>query len=393
MGTDYYNRGSGTEGSLVDTDYNGVFGNKFTVSAPVTISALWWYCYDTAKVPASLRLYNADTNALIVEVTPSAPASVGYKEHAVTGVSLVTGVNYLIGVSSAGGSGYHFKGWTTAPPALNSPFSHVGVRYGGWVPAAVSGYELLSIGVTTGAVFSGGEGDSGGSTGAGVPVQTGDLEAWLSSDGAKQLHEDDGLPWLTYQEVTDGDHGLAAIAANIGAIMGAGWSSATDTLHQIGSKVASILTKVTDGPLPGIAGLEALANTILETLEAAAQFLINPTGGGAGALANNPPVPGAGWAMVGEADFDDCDVITVQCHLIVLDFSSFPVSRPAHNICGVPIRYRLGWWCPMNGDFAGARQFIDFEKMHVQDGGRLMNGALIVCEPGTSGHWQAWLLS
>lgn len=224
----------------------------------------------------------------------------------------------------------------------------------------------------------------------GIPEVTGNLADWLDTETGTQEHS---APLLTYQAVTDGDTGLEAIAGNIGSIMGASWSSAADTLHQIGTKVASILTKVTDGPLPGIAGLETLANTIIDALEAAAEYMAHPNTGGAGALANNPPLPGTGWNLIAEADFDDCDTITVQCHLIVLDFSAFPVSRPAHNVCGVPIRYRLGWWCPMNGDFAGPRQFIDFEKMHVQDAGRLMNGALIVCEPGTSGHWQAWLLS
>lgn len=374
------------------------WGPEFTASFGYCVALGWYKPTSGHSPPSALHLWDTTTSSAVVSVTSGIPnGAVGWQSVSLSSpFQLVSGRAYRV-------SGYW--GPSTVPPqgdtsnrvAAPSPltFSDYGRHYtenGGDVYPATAQTAYM-VPVDLGWNDDGSEWAGFGGGGGGGGTTNADLASWLSSQSGVNAHQDDGLPWKSYQQLTDGDTGLGAIAGLLGDALGAGWASATDTLHQIGTKVGSILTAVTTGPLPGITGLEDLANTIIDKLDAAATFLQNPTAGWPGAASGRQVFPATGWTMVDEVDFTFQKSWDVPADLYVLTVSTFPVDIVDVDVDGAHWRPRLGWWAQRNGDGFGARSFVDWETSYLQDGGRRMNGVVIRTQPACDCHVQAWVLA
>jgi hypothetical protein len=374
-------------------DYSGAFGNRFNVAATTYVNAVSYYLDPAHSTqPTRLSIYDLSTSTRVWTTTSvgSVPGSAGWVSVPVSPqLTMVSGRDYLVCVD--GNTGFYFRGWSTAPPTLGAGFTLVGARYGnGEPPGLVSGWELVAISVST-AATAGGDGGTGGSTGVGAPTFSGDLAAWLSSNGTDQLHETDGLPWLTKAKVDDTN------------------------------------TKVTSG-LNLAGGLQALSDSLANTLQLASDYvagrtgtyftdlknrLIGASGGGGSAFfgpdgtqvsagveallarSTNAQVgfPASPWEMTAETDFDGCLAWAQPADLYTVTFATTPPTIPDNGQCGVPVRYRLAWWTSLNGEFAQERHWIDFEKCHLVDPAGRMPGLLLQTYLGGTGHVEAWTLN
>ncbi len=103
--------------------------------------------------------------------------------------------------------------------------------------------------------------------------------------------------------------------------------------------------------------------------------------------------PAAPWTMTDETDWGDAIAYAEPADLYVVTFTSTPPSIPDNGRAGVPVRYRLAWWSPLNGSFARERRWIDFENVHLVDPAGRMPGVLLQTYAGGAGHIQAWTLT
>jgi hypothetical protein len=216
------------------------------------------------------------------------------------------------------------------------------------------------------------------------------LADWLDVEVGAQPQS---APLLTHAEVTHASHGLAVLGELIGDVL----DDTAGLLARVPDTLAATLTAVKDavtiGPLPGIAGLETLANNILTALETAAQYLANPLGGSLGALRNTPAVPGSGWTLIDTVTFTFQRAWDVPADLYVLTSSNYPPNVPLQDVDGAPWRPRAGWWAVRNGDAFLGRQFVDWDVQHLVDGGRRMPGVVVRLQPGVEATLEAWRLT
>lgn len=236
--------------------------------------------------------------------------------------------------------------------------------------------------------------DGGGGGGLTTPGDVDNsLASWLSSDGATQQHESDGLPSLTYQAVTDSTNGLAAIK---GAVNSANTSLAT-LLQRLSSALVDTINAI-PGAVQGVsdqlaAGLQSLSDGLVDLLNGQ-QATNSGTGGGAlGAISGRSGFPTVLWTLVDEVDFTTAKSWDVGADLYVLDVGDIPPYVNTVDVDGASWRPRLGWWAIRNGDHFEDRRFVNWEHCHLVDGGRRMPGVVVRLEPGATGHLQAWQLT
>jgi len=235
-----------------------------------------------------------------------------------------------------------------------------------------------------------GTGGTGGSTGTGGPAYSGDLQAWLADDDTN-LHKTDGLPWLTR------------------------------TLLQ---STYDLVSTIRDRVYPGAGPLTVLTDLYLNTiktqldaqeaLDALVSARLTGASGGGGSAFYGPDgtqvaagveallarstnaqvgFPAAPWEMTAETDWDDAIAWDQPADLYVVTFTSTPPTIPDNGRAGVPVRYRLAWWTPLNGTFAQERRWIDFENAHLVDPAGRMPGLLLQTYTSGGGHLQAWTLN
>jgi len=215
----------------------------------------------------------------------------------------------------------------------------------------------------------------------------------------------------------------------------ADWLSEADHTHGAGDGMPydtwqtglDTNTKVSSG-LNLAGGMQALSDSLAHTPQMASDYvagrtatyftplknrLIGASGGGGSAFfgpdgtqvsagveallarSTNAQVgfPAAPWAKTAETDFDGCLAWDEPADLYTVAFATTPPTIPDNGQCGVPVRYRLAWWTPLNGDFAQERRWIDFEKAHLVNPAGRMPGLLLQTYLGGTGHVEAWTLN
>jgi hypothetical protein len=375
---------------------NYSFANRFSTTIADTAQKVRWWRSGTSPFPNEVRLYDQTADADVFHLGPSAITW-----------TLDTGSWYVADVPMSGGSFPAIpSGHTFFLTFYNENSGAVQAYATGGAPTTSSGYTWLSSRFQSGNVQAP-SADNGSGTTYGVDLVTGlyggtgggggggvtnaDLASWLSNASATNTHQSDGLPWQTKVDTAD------------------------------------IRTKVTNGfNLTG--GLQALSDSLAHTIQMASDWLasgsttiftdlknriLGASGGGGSAFygaggtqvaegveallarSTNAQVgfPASPWEMTAETDFDGCLAWAQPADLYTVTFATTPPTIPNNGQCGVPVRYRLAWWTPLNGEFAQERHWIDFEKSHLVDPAGRMPGLLLQTYLGGGGHVEAWTLN
>jgi hypothetical protein len=370
-------------------------GTCFTVSdgsAPIT--GLAWYRGSTTSTakPANLRLYGADTTVPLREFNGSDIVDSGAIGWQITPFATAytpsSGVHYVAQMTWPGLNAWYFYSRSSlANPASPFAWDSAGVRRSTEFGSTYPGSQDDTLAWLVSPVWGTGTSGGGGLT-------TGDLDnalaKWLSESDATHL-AGDGMPYDTWQKSIDTN------------------------------------TKVTGG-LNLAGGIQALSDSLAHTLQMASDYLagrtatyftdlknrlIGASGGGGSAFfgpagtqvsagveallarSTNAQVgfPASPWEKTAETDFDGCLAWAEPADLYTVSFATTPPTIPNNGQCGVPVRYRLAWWTPLNGEFAQERHWIDFEKCHLVNPAGRMPGLLLQTYVSGTGHVEAWTLN
>lgn len=395
--------------------YSGAFGNRFNVGATTYVNNVYYYRRSTGANPDRVNIWDLSTSTRVwtsTAVNPGGLSGAWVDVVVSPQLTLVTGRDYLVEV--AGSGSFVFSGWATSPPAISAGYTLVGARYGSGSPAGlVSGWELIAIGVGS-ANTTGGGADSTGSTGTGTPVFTGDLPAWLSTDGAQNLHQADGLPWTTKSQVD-----LTKIAADAIKVV-------TDKLGHGGSgnsldwivglwRLAGDLTDAEIGLLKalldhkdqlvgasgggGSAFYGPSGTQVAEGVETLLASGITPTELGAQLavlrerLTLSPDLTDtARWTLVDTASGSGDALVELQADLYRLSVTA-PVGPPSGPlVAGVAWHPRAFWLAPRaHGGFLQRQPLADFGVNTIAPG-LFMDGLLLAIDPGYTWSVEAYVL-
>lgn len=375
-------------------------GSRFTLDADAQANALLWHRAVTGapNAPTRLRLWDLNTHTQLAELTSlDDSGAVGWQSTAIPlPVYLVAGHTYAVTawwptgvtldskVSGDLGSAPAPLNWSTACRGWRSPS-------GTGEPNASDNAIAWGVDVDVSA--------NPGAPDPSSPPTVGNIEAvlssWFSSDAND--HED-ALPFATKVAVDLANDNLSALADSQALI-----KAVTDEL----------------GPyLPGWAttllGLDGwLAAWDVDQWARLSDRLLGASGGGGSAFygPNGQQVsagveallarstnamagfPSAPWELIDETDWDDALAWAVPADLYVVTFTTIP-DLPENGRAGVPTRYRLAWWSPLNGEFARERRWIDFPSVHLVDPAGRMPGLLLqTYDLSGAGHVQAWQLN
>lgn len=252
-----------------------------------------------------------------------------------------------------------------------------------------------------------GTGGTDGSTGVGGPAYSGDLAAWLSSDNGSQLHETDGLPWLTKTAVD----AIKVVTDKLGA-SGSGnslnwvkalWDLAGDFSDAEIGWLKGFLAK--RDQLVGASGGGGSAfygpsgTQVAEGVETLLASGITPTTLGAAIallreqLTLSPDLSDTSrWTLVDTTSGDGDALISQQADAYFLSITAYPSTQPAHGVAGTLWLPRWGWVCPrVHGHFA-QRQFHDVMPTIVTSEGHFMDGLLIYTPPGFEWTCESYVL-
>jgi hypothetical protein len=384
---------------------NNTVGNLFTESEDVEIASLSFRRAVSGHAgPSGLALYNVTDSTMLLDVsTASDDGSAGWHATSVTSTALVTGKTYMVFGRYPDNS--YVTAWATAPPATEPPFTADGVRYGvgsGSTPTNVSPWELAGVSVTT----TGATPDPPPPSVGGDPVLTGDLQAWLSSDNATNLHHGD-LPWQTKLIAQ-------AIAGVVGSTPGQ-----LDATKVVSDAIKDLLTSTNHnlGTLWDLAG--HLADLEIAAWQhffgAGEQRLTGPDSAGGSAfytadgnlvsqlvaetwqrvrvLRGDIGFGTDGWTMTAESDFEDTIAFAEPADAYTLHITSYQPTQAASSSPAGLWLPRIGWWCVLTGAHASQRQFVDFEEQLLSERGFRMPGCAIQLKPGTLATVQAWVLA
>jgi hypothetical protein len=378
-------------GAFLGSGYT--WGSDFGVTGDVdvTLTGMRLWIGSGGNAPAWIRLHDKGSGASLVYISSLGTINAGWNAWTLDApVTLAAGGSYQITGWWQAGSHIAYinpanRGTPDAPLAFGDTF---GWNTAGEQTGVLSGDHNAAVLPPLDVEL---EGTSGGGAGTGGTAQTGDLASWLSNDPTIQAHATDGLPATTKAVVDDTN------------------------------------TKVTSG-LNLAGGLQALSDSLANTLQMASDYLagrtstyftdlknrlIGASGGGGSAFygaggtqvsegveallarSTNAQVgfPASPWEMTAETDFDGCLAWDQPADLYTVTFATTPPTIPNNGQCGVPVRYRLAWWAPLNGEFAQGRHWIDFEKVHLVDPAGRMPGLLLQTYLGGTGHVEAWTLN
>jgi uncharacterized protein DUF4082 len=368
-------------------------GVAFQVDTSTDINSLRWYRGATGSGWAcnGIRLWRVSDGAKLAEVlSPTDDGTVGWQATGIAPVTLVTGQTYIV-------ASYHPPSTSVAyiasdgPSSVPSPFvkiSNTG-RYNTSTsyPDSVTGSFAWAADASTDTA-SGGGGSGGGIT---VVQDDANLAGWLSSSSSVNTHQTDGLPWLT-KAVVDAIKTTVDASLNLAGGLQALSDSLAHTIQMASDWFASgsstIFTDLKDRVLGSSGGGgSAFYGPDGTQVSAGVEALL--------ARSTNAQVgfPASPWEMTAETDFDGCIAWAQPADLYTVSFTTTPPTIPDNGQCGVPVRYRLAWWTPLNGEFAQERHWIDFEKIHLVDSAGRMPGVLLQTYVGGTGHLEAWTLN
>lgn len=379
--------------NLQGTSTGGMGGNRFyTASSGISVYALGWYRGDTTSpAPSSLRLRNQATNTELAAISPAPDSGVVGWQYQDLGSPVSIPANTMFEVIGVEPSGFHVYRLNAGHVTPDAPWSWETAIYG---PSYYNVEGSLSneagYSVTDASVGS----PSAPASGA-IYVQA-PLGDWLSTNSGVNLHQSDGTPWLTWQNVST----LLSRMGNVtsGEVTSYGLSDATlvaavlkalDYLVTNGNNIdglTSAIGRIFDwlGGDPKPADQDALA-TILNRLDLA-------SGGAehyAKLLQGQPVFPATGWQMDDETDFVGALSWDVPADLYTLSISDSD-GIAARDVAGATWYPRVGWWAVRNGDLLSDRRFFEFANNYLSDGGRRMPGLLVKGKGLVVGHVEAW---
>jgi hypothetical protein len=390
--------GTSTQGFGAST-----WGNRFRVTVNCQATRMRWYKKGTSpgERPTNIRLWRADTQAMLADVAVTSDSGqAGWQTLTIpTPVDLVAYHEYRVSIDTPGNStlvSYNLHSGPLLQPKF--PAQWIADTYTRCFLLNQQGYPSTyddtnqEFGVDCEITFD--------ST-AVPPAETSignDLAAWLDTNDGTQANS---APLLTHAQVTDSGHGLAAIASNIGDV----FSSVGSALHSTVGGIASTLTSVSSTLTTVATNVTTLLNRIsadlITLLNNASQAVLDFLNGLGGPLPwtqprlhNDPPVPGPGWTLVNETDWDTELAWDVPADVYVITVTTIPASQEQIDVAGVNWIPRVAWWCQLNGTHPGERHFLDFELneaslLPVRCPGILLHARV----SGTLGHIQAWTVA
>lgn len=389
---------------------NYSFGNRFTVSTTFTASYWRWYRSVLGDGMVSyFILWNITDNVKLLQQSPTDPGGTGWLEAAMDSPqTLVAGKTYQVEQQVLGGN--TLWGWATAPPSINSPFTVTGVRFGGSPSAysdSVSSWELTAVQVADGPLSGGGGG--GGTLDSTDLAAIGDeLAKWLSSNGATQLHESDGLPWLT-KVVADAIKNTTDALGHSGSGSSIDWIVALWKLagNLTDLEYAAVRQFLKDGSarITGASGGGGSAfygpsgTQVAAGVEQLLASGITPTNLGAALallreqLTLSPDLSDTSrWTLVDTTSGEGDALLSQQADAYFLSITAHPSTQAAHGVAGTLWLPRWGWVCPrVHGHFA-QRQFHDVMPTIVTSEGHFMDGLLIYTPQGFEWTCESYVL-
>lgn len=369
-------------------------GNRFGVTAELTVTGLRWYRWTTAPTskPAAIRVWRASDSAQLAIITPVPDdGAVGWQDAELsTPLVLPSGGPYVVSMDWPSGLNWAtlIRGSVSPPPSPalwddNARAYHLGSYI---YPGTVDNLNAWGVDITWGGPTGGGGGGGGGTT-------TADLAAWLSSDADVNTRQTDGLPWLTKALLDAWNSGLGADAVGYFQFMKNAINAVKERTDRLPDSIEAltnaILTNLSDNTDLVLAGLA----TIQDGVDALTGGSGGTAGGALGALSGRSAFPATGWGLVDETDWDTDLAWPVAADLYVVTVTTPPPGMAADDFAGLTWYHRLGSWTILDGDQAGARAFLEFSPQQLQDGGRRMPGLAFRTKNGTLGHVQAWLLA
>lgn len=389
---------------------NYSFGNRFTVSTTFTASYWRWYRSTLGDGMVSyFILWNITDNVKLLQQSPTDPGGTGWLEAAMDSPqTLVAGKTYQVEQQVLGGNTLY--GWPTAPPSINSPFTVTGVRYGGSPSAysdSISSWELTAVQVADGPMSGGGGGGGGTLDSTDLANIGGELAKWLSSDGTTQLHELDGLPWLTRALLQTTYDVVSAIATRLDTTAGPlsvltnaylnEIKTQLDAQEALDALVSSRLTGASGGG--GSAFYGPSGTQVAEGVEQLLASGITPTSLGAALallreqLALSPDLSDTTrWTLVDTTSGEGDALLSQQADAYFLSLTAYPSTQPAHGVAATLWLPRWGWVCPrVHGHFA-QRQFHDVMPTIITSEGHFMDGLLIYTPQGFEWTCESYVL-
>lgn len=390
--------------SLVSSARYG-FARVFGVSEPTTLTHLRWFRVSLTQArPLYIDLWNGVDQNLITEIAnPVDDGTVGWQDTPLsTGAVLQPGGVYTV-VSDFGVTTDQARADVSVQGDF--PFPFLKLETGDRFPTTHTGYpttrDLVNFYgvdvIVTPVAFTPSPPTS--------PPQTGDitneLGKWLDSTGEVQTHQLDGLPWLTKGVVDAIKTAVDALGPDVISLLNdvaqipnrtsSAWAEVLLTwqiagaLTQLEIDAWNLLAKRAPGQLTGASGGGGSAfygpggTQVADGVE---QLLGRSPGAG--------PFPGTGWVMADEIDFVAALSWAVPADLYTVDVYTHSAALDSGLYAGVDVIWRLGWWAPLNGNYAQERRYFETERAHLSIAGARMPGLLLALPQGGTGHVQAW---
>jgi hypothetical protein len=381
-------------GSLTSSFHTDAYvvGTRFGFTAETPITGVRWYRGATTGdgAPTRIDIWRASDGAHIAgPFTPVDSGAVGWQEQElVTPVVVPASTTYVVSMDVPAATTWRY--WLRADiAAAPSPAAFDDDIRGSTTPDHA--YPGTHDNVLAWAIDIAWAGPSGGGTGGGGTSTTADLAAWLSTDGAVQTHETDGIPWETHTLQT-GASGFDAIKAVADAIAAA-VSGIPGTIAGAVTTITGQLTDMTGTMFDtGIATIGSISHDMATVMSKVLDTFSGLAGGAPGALSGRTAFPTELWTLIDEADHTGPFVYDQAADLYVLTVTDADGQTPT-TVVGVQWYPRIGWWCPFNGTQGTQRRFWDLAENQLDDQGRRMPGVLVWTRPLVETHIQAWQLT
>lgn len=374
------------------------FGNRFTVEAPTDAQALRWYRHRTVAQdkPQWLGIWRQDTHAIVTSVAVPDDLSIGWQSANLPApVALTPGVIYHVALSPT--FGYNGAVVSAASiPAAPFPLLWQATKRS-WCSTSPQPCDVTSGTFDNGSCLTA---DVYVGTTPPPPPPTSDpeeaLKRWFDpleavyplSDVKLYPRVIDRLDTLSVGSITWLNNRSAQL---VDLLNGVDADAITFLNDAPAALLTSLRTNDTAVQKPDGTRVTAQVDAVLaqlNTIQALAQ-------GNANALARLEVGAGAfpiGWSLVDSVAFNTQIAWPVAADLYTLHLTAWPNINGQVDVAGVTWLPRLGWWAPLNGQFAQGRGFVEFQDSHFHRLPGVLPGILVQTKAGTTGTLEAWNL-
>lgn len=419
----YDNQTGAWSSSTPGSGFNCTIGVGFGGSITGYVNAIRWYKIASSSdcKPSRLRIWNQSGWSLLYDssVVPSV-SDTGWVTVPISGGLAVTGGNsYCVGIDWPVGQAWPYQ--TNTRNAAPTPL------------VFDDSLRFYSAAGTFGAPTTEDSGNPWGvdiawstsveSDGGALPVEVAngwalvDPSPWLSSNATTQLHETDGLPWLTYQAIADLQDDVTTLLGSIPAGLGTDVAAIKTSVGTgLAGKVDDVLTSVGTGLNALVTahkaawdlwetGWDTFLSTYGPVFTNTGEFLsgvadwtglrwldwLGTSYTAIGKWMAGTPPAGYEWAQVDSTPFDTDLAWSVAADLYLVTWATTPASLAPQAVDGVAMYRRLAWWAEWDGNQAGERHYLDFPAGFIQTPGKQMGGLLLSCYGPCTGTVTAWV--